>query len=911
MKIRRIEVQNFRRFREPVVVADLSDGLTVLAGENEAGKSTLVRALQAAFFDRHSISKNVAKAFLPFESEVQPQVTIDFECGGASYRLRKGFYLKEFAELRVTSGGAVYADSEAEEKLQELLRFRSPDRGRSDEAKHHGVLGLLWLEQGASSDRWKTALADKDGPAGRSLHSALEAELGETLGGPYGHQLLTRIAERYSEFFGKNGRPRGDYAQAQTTIAGLADELSAVQAELSRSETASLELAQARKRLASFEQEDRLLRARAALRQAEAEWQRVKSVESAQRQVEERKRATEVEVRLAAQNFRQRQSELAWVQSERGRLAEKLAALEAGQALLSDRQRVCAEAEERLAAAQAQVLGLQAMLRRDEHLERQLRLGREAGSHRHNLQQARAAEVQGRALMDRVRSLRVDDALLRQLRELQGELRAAEGRLDAVATRVAVALQPGWELRQDGKPVGDAGSLLVTQKSELTLWQAGRQQAALTIHPGAEDLSLRQQRVANSRQVLADRLKDAGVSDLDAAEAQARERSALLQQVQGLREAFKAAAPRGLDALQAELSRIEAQLSPDEPHAAPAAGQDAASLDPAAVESQLTERIADHQRQLRQAETAVQQAQAGLRGAQQAALEQNDRQVRLQGELQSGQQALQAREVALAEAQGRVADAELQRALSEAQERLDVVEAQRLVAQRELEAAQPQVTSDLLRARQAEVEALQVELAGITQLVARLEGELGGLAQSDLREREARLQSQLNRARIVASQQSQQAEALRLLQEVLRESEHAARENFILPVQRRVERYLARLFPDGELRFSDGTYAVSELRRAGGSEPFDALSIGTREQLAVISRLAFADLLRDQGQPACLLFDDVLAFSDDRRFRSMLAALKDAAQTQQILILTCRGRDYADPELTVREFPQRSARSAA
>ena len=70
--------------------------------------------------------------------------------------------------------------------------------------------------------------------------------------------------------------------------------------------------------------------------------------------------------------------------------------------------------------------------------------------------------------------------------------------------------------------------------------------------------------MANSRQVLADKLKDAGVSDLDAAEAQARERSALLQQVQGLREAFKATAPRGLDALQAELSRIEAQLSPDE-----------------------------------------------------------------------------------------------------------------------------------------------------------------------------------------------------------------------------------------------------------------------------------------------------------------------------------------------------------
>ncbi|MGH8568217.1 MAG: AAA family ATPase, partial [Gammaproteobacteria bacterium] len=45
MYIRRIAVRNFRKLVTPVVIEELGDGVTVIAGDNEEGKSTLLDAI--------------------------------------------------------------------------------------------------------------------------------------------------------------------------------------------------------------------------------------------------------------------------------------------------------------------------------------------------------------------------------------------------------------------------------------------------------------------------------------------------------------------------------------------------------------------------------------------------------------------------------------------------------------------------------------------------------------------------------------------------------------------------------------------------------------------------------------------------------------------------------------------------
>jgi len=111
-------------------------------------------------------------------------------------------------------------------------------------------------------------------------------------------------------------------------------------------------------------------------------------------------------------------------------------------------------------------------------------------------------------------------------------------------------------------------------------------------------------------------------------------------------------------------------------------------------------------------------------------------------------------------------------------------------------------------------------------------------------------------------------------------------------VRERLQPYLRMLFPETELRLSEDDLEIVSLRRDGVDEPFAALSIGAREQVAVLTRLALADLLREKGRPVVLILDDPLVNSDDERFGRMELALRKAAASLQILVLTCHEARY-------------------
>lgn len=53
MKLQRMRIEQLRQFRKPFVLENLQPGLNLIHGPNESGKSTLVRAIRAAFFERY------------------------------------------------------------------------------------------------------------------------------------------------------------------------------------------------------------------------------------------------------------------------------------------------------------------------------------------------------------------------------------------------------------------------------------------------------------------------------------------------------------------------------------------------------------------------------------------------------------------------------------------------------------------------------------------------------------------------------------------------------------------------------------------------------------------------------------------------------------------------------------------
>ena len=113
-----------------------------------------------------------------------------------------------------------------------------------------------------------------------------------------------------------------------------------------------------------------------------------------------------------------------------------------------------------------------------------------------------------------------------------------------------------------------------------------------------------------------------------------------------------------------------------------------------------------------------------------------------------------------------------------------------------------------------------------------------------------------------------------------------------------LERRLSRprstsFFPGAEPVVDPASLAVTHLARDGTREPFESLSIGAREQVAVLVRIAFAAMLAEQeGEAPCLILDDALVYADETRFATMKAILQRAAREMQILVLTCRPRDY-------------------
>ena len=83
----------------------------------------------------------------------------------------------------------------------------------------------------------------------------------------------------------------------------------------------------------------------------------------------------------------------------------------------------------------------------------------------------------------------------------------------------------------------------------------------------------------------------------------------------------------------------------------------------------------------------------------------------------------------------------------------------------------------------------------------------------------------------------------------------------------------------------------------------EALSFGAREQLGLISRFAYADLLQQAGRPTLLILDDALVHSDAPRLAQMKRVLFDAAQRHQVLLFTCHPQNWQDMGVALRPLP--------
>ncbi|WP_019172752.1 ATP-binding protein [Pseudaminobacter salicylatoxidans] len=209
------------------------------------------------------------------------------------------------------------------------------------------------------------------------------------------------------------------------------------------------------------------------------------------------------------------------------------------------------------------------------------------------------------------------------------------------------------------------------------------------------------------------------------------------------------------------------------------------------------------------------------------------------------------------------------------------------IALKQAEQAEREIDADI---RRLDIEKREIEAAlralgkdGLGEQLALLEGQIAAT--------EARLKSM-----------TLEAQAARLLHTTLADAQRETKDRWLAPVRERSAPYLRLIQADSDIVLHDETFEIEQLVRNGVAEPFGSLSVGAREQIAVITRIALADILREAGQEACIVLDDALVNTDEARLERMHLVLGKAAQNQQVLILTCRERDFLQLGAPIRRM---------
>lgn len=859
--IRRIAVENFRKFRAPVVIEGLTDGLNVVIEPNETGKSTLLEALRAAFFVRFNTRNQLAQSFAPHGDAVGPEVEVTFDVDGEPWSVTKHFLRSASVEISGPQGRA--QGEEAEARLNALLGSVR-DTSRGGDVATYGALGLLWVAQTEALSVTAPGQIVRD-----SVTSTLEAEVGSIMGGAAYRRVRDRVEAQYEVYWTPTGQKRGRQADArerldaaETAAREAADRLAMLERSFS-----DVEAARARLKIIQREMADNT--------DAQTRSDLVASLDVARAaaQILSTRRAEQEAVNgkvKALADLRQRHDDATQVRMKADAALTEASERRLGVAdTLSAAKQKVVDARTALDVARTERQAARTALAEGEERIRQSRRGLAVQSARQRHADLLKLEEQhstAKALSDTA----IAPKVLTSLEAHDRAVAEAQAVVSAGATRIALSGSANG-ITIDGEPMA-LGVRTLDREVHVRFGAA-----ELQITPPAS--------AASAAEVLASALRkqkaaldDLGVVDLAAARARheiARDAAADLRTLEAR---IEAATPADdllqLTAGSAALKLFVAELGTEE----------------AVGEGELPDIEA-----LTKAVETTDSASARAEGAQDSAIEALRRAEKEEAPL------------ATAEARATSDVANAVSALEAIERRPEWTTLTGDLAKAREQAAEASVkVEDAVRdasahdvaaiTRKIELIDARVRTAGETRTrletdIARLEGTIeseGGLGLAD---RTAAASEEVEAARLALQRITDEAETLKLLRSTLDAARNETSAKFVGPVAARAKRHIERLLPGCELNFSEDL-GLESVIRAGVDESCASLSRGTQEQLAVLTRIAFADMLLEQGKPVSLILDDPLVYSDDARLDTMIEILSEAATRMQVVLLTCRDRAF-------------------
>jgi DNA repair exonuclease SbcCD ATPase subunit len=875
MLIKGLMVEGVGCFALAVHVDGFSEGVNVLAAGNEAGKSTLFRAVRACLFSRHDSKGQDIRDLGSDDSQLPATVQLTFLHNGHTYVIKKCFLRSPSASL-TEDGREIARSKQADEAVWELLGL-SPGSGRTLD---DGAFGVLWVGQGASFG------IPVPGPAASSvLNSAIEAEVGALIGGERARQAVEDINGELRRCLTDTDRPRSDgplhRALGEVQHWQVAEtKAQSKLVELEQQFTSLLQLRQRHQELTDPAATDQLAKelveAKGSLADARSSAQEIRRFEAEESSA---RRALE----SAAQRFKQwrdltgridasRQSEA--VQTKE--LPDQQAREQEARAVLLRTQELIADVEKR-----AQTLSV-----RQQQLEKLAAAAIRAIRKNDLARQLKALEVAAKELLQidaQLTQIKIKPKAIDELDELERQIASLDAQLSAVAAHLSVEVTPAGagQVRVGGTRPKGTYSAPILAPTVVTVGEL----AVITVTPAPNPRHEKRQSFDAERSSL---LNSIGVTS----SAEAR---ALLSKRRDLEASRKA--------VLTELKTLNVTGDPG-PVIAQAKG-DLAEID-AAISTALT----DTKRQSLPSNKEIEEERLEL-SRQRAPLD--ARRASLEETREQQQEAL---ENAVAARSGTESKLEFirksieddtavcpdsERTARDASLLADVTTAETAhQTSVTLLSAKRQTTPDAVEIERREVRCQRLEQAlenrknDLIQLereIGRLTGQIQTAGGDGVGETLAIAQEQRTLAERELSRIQERLATLQMLRDTISSCLAEGREHYYEPVRKHLRPFLNDLFPGAELELGDG-FAITGIKR-DRPEIFTRLSHGTQEQIAVLVRLAMASMLAERGQIVPVILDDALVYCDDDRIKRMFDALSRAGRHQQVIVLTCRLRTFA------------------
>ena len=871
MKLHRIRLWNFRG----VVESDVSfadNGVTIIEGPNEVGKTSIADALRLAIETPDTSKKAQIESAKPVDRDEDPEVEIEMTTGPYNMVYRK-LWLggRGKTTLTITSPqNENLSGRDAHDRVQKILKETLDNDLRR-------AMQELQIDQGAKLTLPAFSL--------QSLDRALGIAAGGDSASESDEPLLIHIRSEYEKYWTpKAGQVRDARKLSQRRVEEASDEVDDWKKQIEEIDKDTTEIkwlgdevSRIRSSLDDLEKNERDLLERWAF------------IEGIRRDIERLDASHKV-----AQSRRDHVSG-EWSRRQEmirdlGKRTEELAALEAE---VEKAAPALAEAIRRNEETNFAQNEADAALRctRDRHeravndhlfLRNEFDVRRDTGRY----QRYKEAEKSLRESEKYLEAAKVDDGVVEEIEKAYLEDQRAKAATDSVAASVEAMALTNVMLEVSGREVWLAANEVVKEQVEDEIELVIHDVARVRVSAGqdAKERVEKSRRASEVYQGLCDRF---GVADLNEARRAAQGRRDALR----IRNESLAAMKREIPDITAEhLKNIIEDLSTR----VATYREERAETPPMPANEKEALTIA------KEAEVIVKDCETRLL-ARQAAAENAKEEL---DEVKLNEAELEARRrVALGgknDAEGRLAtaregqsDGDLSGTLALAQREFD----DSLKSLEDMRAQMQAEDPESLKARLDNAQA--AKRRAIENLETNRERQRSLQASLDFRSERGpqgsydEAESKLKGIKKEHERTEARAEAAKLLHDTF--EKHRKIEQ-----QRRSEPFKARIEAFGRIVFGR-TFMVElddELRIVGrtlNGIPLNAdqLSTGAREQLGVLSRLACAAIVSPEDGGAPVIIDDALGWSDPQRLERMGAAIDAAGKQCQIIILTCYPERYA------------------